>query len=190
MDKIGEKIGFIAFFFAVLNISTSAHPVLLILCYIIHEAGHITMAKVNNVGVKALRLGSFRLCISYDCSRCSYKKELAVCCGGILFNLIFALIGWLLGLARCEAGSFFIVCNICLAMMNLYPVSTLDGGGAMKCVLMMLLGEDKAEKASKAVSFVFVLALWLCAVYLQLVLNSNISLFFISVFLLIQICFS
>ncbi len=190
MDKIGEKIGFFAFFFTVMTISGSAHPLLLASCYIIHELGHIALAGVVGISVKKLKVGSFRLSISYDCSGASYKRELLVCAGGVIFNLIFALIGTFWLSSGSESVSFFVTCNLSLALMNIYPISTLDGGRIFRCVFMMLFSQELAERLCKIVSFICAFLLWLCAVYLQMVFNSNVSLFFISVFLLVELCFS
>lgn len=189
MDKIGEKIGFLALFFTMMSISSSPHPLMLILCYLIHEGGHMLFAKLNGVKMRKLRIGSFRLSLSYDCSCVSYKKELLVCAGGIVFNLISFFIVELFFKSNPNL-SFFAFCSLSLALMNLYPVSTLDGGRILKCICMIFFNEKISERASRAISFFFAFVLWLCAVYLQLVFNSNVSLLFISVFLLIELCFS
>lgn len=190
MTKIGEKIGFFAFFYTMLSISSSSHPILLVMCYLIHELGHLFFAKIAGVNVRKLRVGSFRLRLSYDCSMVSYGKELLVCAGGVIFNFVFALIGIIIGIKNNEYVSFFVICNLSLALMNLYPISALDGGGISRCIFMLLFDEKKAEKMCKIISFVAAFLMWLCAVYLQMVFDSNISLFFISVFLLIELCFS
>lgn len=190
MDKIGEKIGLIAIFFTMMSISSSPHPIILLLTYLIHESGHLFFAHINRIPMKKFRIGSFRLSLSYDCSGVSYKKELLVYMGGAIFNCVFAFAFMLVGMGENGAIRFFVLCNISLALMNLYPVSTLDGGGILKCAFMMIFGSDVAEKAARAVSFVATFILWLCAVYLQLVFNANVSLLFISIFLLIELCFS
>ncbi|MBR2295923.1 MAG: site-2 protease family protein [Clostridia bacterium] len=190
MDKIGEKIGFLAVLLTMMSISSSPYPMMLILAYIIHELGHIIIAKINHIPMRKFKIGSFRLSLSYDCSGVPYKKELFVCLGGIAFNLLFASLMAILKLYKYDSISFFILCNLSLALMNLYPVSTLDGGGILKCLLMMLFDTEKAEKISKIISLIAVFILWLCAVYLQLVFDSNISMLFISIFLLIELCFS
>lgn len=190
MDKIGETIGIVAIFFTMMSISSSPYPIVLVISYIIHELGHITIAKINSVPMKKFKVGSFRLSLSYDCSGVSYKKEMSVCLGGILFNFAAALLAYLSGAGKIAVGGFFILCNISLALVNLYPVSVLDGGGILRCIFMMLFDEERAQRISKIISFISVFFLWLCAVYLQLVFDANISMLFISIFLLIELCFS
>ncbi|MBE6624030.1 MAG: hypothetical protein E7622_00140 [Ruminococcaceae bacterium] len=190
MDKLGEKIGFFAFFFTVMTISSSPHPFMLALCYAFHELGHIFFAKIQKIPVKKLRVGSFRLSISYDCSAVSYKRELLVCAGGVIFNLLGAIIGAIFLPNGSESASFFTMCSLSLALMNIYPISTLDGGRIFRCIFLIIFDEERAQRICKWLSFVSAFILWLCAVYAQMVFNSNVSLFFISVFLLVELCLS
>ena len=177
MDTLGEKLGFIALLFTMMSISSSPHPIILIICYGIHEIGHIVTAKAVGAKIGRMRSGIFRLCISYDCSNVSYVRELVVCAGGIIFNLLSALVTYICGLSRYELGGFF-------------PISILDGGGILRCFFLMIFDPEKAKKICVFFSFFFAFVMWLCAVYLQLVFRSDISLFFISVFLLVELCFS
>ena len=189
MDRITETIGALALLFTMMSISLSPHPVLLIASYLIHELGHLFFAKINSVKMGKIKLGPFKMKLFYDCSSISYKRELLVCAGGIVFNLLCVIVTLPLK-SHFEAISFFCVCNLSLALMNFYPVSTLDGGRIMRCLFLIIFEEELATKICRVTSFLFAFFLWLFAVYLLLVLDSNASLFFISVFLLVELCFS
>ena len=191
MDTFWEKLSFFTIIFTMMSISSSPHPFILVFCYILHETGHIIVAKLVGAEiVGGIKKKAMRLIISYDCSNISYFREMLVCGGGIFFNLLFALVATVFHLAASEVGKFFIICNISLAVMNLYPISILDGGGILRSINLMIFEQEKAEKICKITSFVFALILWFLAVYLLLVFSANISLFLISVFLLIELCFS
>lgn len=189
MDRTTEKIGFLALFFTVMSISSSAHPILLIISYLAHEIGHMFFAKMSKVSIRKMNIGPFRLRLFYDCSFISYKRELLVCAGGILFNLL-CFLAFLPFANKTEETYFFSMCNLSLALMNLYPASTLDGGRIFKCIFMMIFDAHLAQKICRVISFIFAFILWLCAVYLLLIFDSNASLFFISIFLLVELCFS
>lgn len=189
MDKLTEKIGLLALVFTMMSISSSPHPFLLVFCYLIHEAGHIFFAKLNRIEMNRIKFGSFKMRLFYDCSSSSYKAELWVCAGGIIFNLICFIFAIPFSNLN-DATYFFSICNLSLALMNLYPASTLDGGRILKCILMLLLDVERAHKIFRIISFLFAFILWIFAVYLLLIFDSNASLFFISVFLLIELCFS
>ena len=185
-----EKLGILAIFFTLLGVSISPHPFLLIFCYIIHELGHIFMAKIVGAKTKKVKVFAFRLSIGYDQAGITYPQEILICFGGIIFNLISAATVALLPFFQGEVADFFVICNLSLAIMNLYPVSILDGGGILRATLLYLLGQEKAEKISGGVSLICAILLWLVSVYLQLAFSSNLPLLVISIVLLVQLCFS
>ena len=140
--------------------------------------------------MKRFKIGALHLSLSYDGTGLSYGREMAVQAGGIIFNLLSAVFVCLFPALRTEGWQFFAACSFSLAFMNLYPVSILDGGGILKNTISLIWSGDVAEKASKIVSFIFAIFMWLVAVYLQIVFSSNLSLFIISVLLLVELCFS
>lgn len=190
MDTIKEKFSIIALLFSMLSVSTSPNPVMLILVYLIHELGHIFFAKLTGAEIKKMRGGVFHLSISYNTNGLSYKKEALVCLGGIIFNLLSALLVFLINVQKNYTLSAFTMLNLSLGLMNLYPISILDGGGILKTLLLSKIREDVAEKICLIVSFIFAIIMWLVSVYLQIIFSANVSLFLISVILLIQLCFS
>ena len=162
---------------------------ILLLVYGIHELGHLVFATLVGAKMKKFKLGAFHLSLSYDSSHLSYQREILVCLGGIIFNLASVLVALTLPIKN-EGMTFFIVASILLSLMNLYPASILDGAGALKAFLYLVLSPPKADKILGGVSVFAILLIWLASIYLQLVFYSNFSIFFISVILLIELCFS
>ena len=190
MEQLGEKIGFLALLLTALSLGTSPHPVALILCYLIHELGHLTLARLMGAEMKGLKLGLCHLSLSYNSACLSYPRELLVQCGGIIFNFISGLLVYLLPFLSGDVYDFFVVGSFSLGVMNLLPVSILDGGGILRSLLSMLMSPVWAERLSFYASFSVSLLMWLVAVYLQIIFASNLSFFFISVLLLVELCFS
>ena len=173
----------------VFGLCASPHPIILVLVYAIHELGHLVFATLVGAKMKKIKLGAFHLSLSYDSSHLSYQREILVCLGGIIFNLASALLAFLLPIKN-EGMTFFIIASILLSLMNLYPASILDGAGALKALLYLLVSLPKADKIIGGVSVFAILLIWLISIYLQLVFYSNFSIFIISVILLIELCFS
>lgn len=190
MSFFMDKLAILSILFTALSISVSPHPLILVICYAIHELGHLFFATLVGAKIKKFKLGAFHLCLSYDCTEISYLKEMLVCFGGIIFNVISALILLLIPIFKGEVIDFFVLCNLSLALMNLYPAAILDGGGVLRSFLYIVTSQEKADKISRGVSIISTLILWLISVYLQLVLSSNLSLLVISIVILIELCFS
>jgi stage IV sporulation protein FB len=70
-----------------------------------------------------------------------------------------------------------------LAVFNLLPIKSLDGGRIVECALLMRMGEDEAARVIYVLSFIFIVILWIISVYLLLYAPFNPTLFFICVYL-------
>lgn len=187
---IFDKVALFSIFLTIASISLTPYPLLLVISYLIHELGHLFFARVVGAKMRKIKIGTMHLSLSYDPSELSYPREMLICFGGIIFNLISAGVFAILPFLHTESGNFFIVCNLSLAIMNFYPASILDGGGILKCILNMLLPQPISEKISRGVSIFAIILLWLLCVYFQLTLLPNLSLFIISIILLVEACFS
>ncbi len=187
---LNDKLALFSLVFTILSVSVAPHPIILVIAYAIHELGHMFFASIVGAKIRKFKLGAFHLSLSYDCSELSYKKEMLVCLGGIIFNVISATILLAIPCFKGEIIDFFILCNFSLAIMNLYPASILDGNGALKSFLYIILPQPKADKILRGVSIIAILLIWLVSIYFQLAFTSNLSLFIISTVLLIELCFS
>ena len=184
-----DKIALFSVFITIASVAVTPYPEMLIISYILHELGHMFFARLVGAKMKKIKIGTLHLSLSYDPSEISYLREMIICFGGIIFNVISALIFLALPI-KGEGKTFFITCNLSLAIMNLYPASILDGGGILRCFLKMILPYRISEKISRGVSVFAIIMLWLLCVYCQLVFMSNLSLFIISIILLVETCFS
>ena len=150
----------------------------------IHEAGHIIAAKL----LKVPSLGGggtfFGLSLKYDFSTSSFAAEALVSAAGALAGVIACVITLAIKHPPGTYAVFFIFSNLSLALFNLLPVSPLDGSGIVRSLLSMVLSADAAEKASAWISAVFSLSFFVFCIYIPLTVGANLSLMFISVFLL------
>ena len=190
MERLGEKLAFLMFFITVMNVSVSPYPFLIALAYLIHEAGHLIFARLTGARVEGIGGSLFRLKIKYECMGISYGKEALVCLGGAMLNFVFAVIFAAPVFDFSEKAQFFVLCNTSLGVMNLYPVSVLDGGNAIRCLSYVLFSSELAEKIILCISFIFTFFLWLLTTYLQLIFSADVSVFLISIVLIIEFCFS
>ena len=111
--------------------------------------GHITAAKLMRIGISSITLLPLGADISFSRMR-SYREEFVTASAGAAVNLVTAI--FCMPLARSEFADLFVTSNIALAVMNLLPIKTLDGGGTLKSVLLMCLPQDTAERVSGFIS--------------------------------------
>ena len=148
---------------------------------VLHELGHISAAALCGVAIDSLTLYPFGADIGLVPSLRSYGKDIIIASAGAAANFIAALASLFVGGG--EEVSFFIVCNLTLAGINLLPVKSLDGGELLHCMICRLSGLEAAEKIIMITSFFSVFAMWLGSVYIFFVADGSPSLFIIAVFL-------
>lgn len=96
---------------------------------IIHELGHSFAAIILNVKIKSLTLWAGGILMQRESRILSIGSELAVLICGPLFNLIFSALYAIYGITDAS------VINLTLALFNLLPYSSLDGGCIIKGLL-------------------------------------------------------
>ena len=148
----------------------------------LHECGHILAAKLCRIPLVQMKLGIFGATLKTDRSLCSYGKEIILAAAGPLTNLLcFALC--CIADAKNEAAELFALASLVLAILNLLPISELDGGRIVYCTLASSFSVECAKRVVDALSFAIIFSLWTLSVYLILRLGASLSLFVFSCFL-------
>ncbi len=160
------------------------YVLLVALAAAIHEAGHILAAKALHVPPSGASTLPFGLSLRYDFSGVSYAKEAAVCAAGAAANAAACAVVPLIFHPPGTHAVFFIFTNISLALFNLLPVSPLDGSGILRALLCVFFEPRRADRIASWICAVFSVAFFVFTVYIQLRIGANLSLMFISVFLL------
>ncbi len=152
----------------------------LILAVTLHELGHLLAARICGIAIGELKLNILGAAIIPANTLYSYKKELILCIGGPAANLLSALVTSPLKNSSPFLAQFWLY-SISLAMLNLMPIKTFDGGRIFSSLLLCKLPLKAAEKILSFVSFAFIFTLWCISVYLLLKISSSISLFVFSI---------
>lgn len=179
------KISFFSvLLFSSLILTKSHYALIPIGVAIIHELGHVACAKLRRVRLESLDIGIFGARINLDPAIYSYSDEIAVCIGGPLVNLIsadiLAIIARLFDIES-EGVYFFIFASLSLALINLLPIKSFDGGRILQALLAKRYSLDTAERIVAVSSFVSLFLLWTLSLYLLLRTSASLSLFIFSV---------
>lgn len=111
-----------------------------------HELGHLAMICATGQRVQSIsiQLGGFE--INCTMPKIIYKRGL-IYAGGIIFNILAAVIFKLL-----KADVLFSTTNILLLIVNMLPVSSLDGGRLFEMIVYNCLNSARADAVCRAVS--------------------------------------
>ncbi len=103
----------------------------------LHEMGHIFFLSVYKIKNTELVLGITGAEIHADMTFVPYKREACVCLGGAGCNIVVCVLCLLfLHFFYSKQVVFFFFANLFYAAANLLPVSGLDGGRALECLLL------------------------------------------------------
>ncbi|MBR4880998.1 MAG: hypothetical protein IKU19_03640 [Clostridia bacterium] len=178
MPKIKIPIITVICFVGFIFIEPTLYLVLIFLSVLLHEAGHLSVMALFGIGIEKITLLPIGIDIKRKQKYISYPKEIILSLAGIAVNiLVFFII---------RKYEFFAYTNLLYALVNLIPIKGLDGSYALEAFLLSVLECDRAEAILKTVSFVFVILLWMLGVYILFILNGNISIFALSVFLFLS----
>lgn len=130
-------------------------PFLLGLCA--HEGGHLLALAAVGCPVRRLRLTA--LGAQMQTEACSYLKEALAAAAGPAMNLLLFVL-------CAKPAPIAALVNLALLCYNLLPFYPLDGGRLLRCVLHILLPDEKAARAETALRLCFAAAAILSAVFL------------------------
>lgn len=167
----------------------SIYSVIALSAAAVHEIGHIIAAKILGVKFKTLSLNLLGARLGLDTPLYSYKKEFLLCAAGPAINIITGDIALCLYHLRIhdEHILFFSIASFFLALLNLLPIKSFDGGRMLLCFTAPTFGLYTAEKLLAVLSFISVLILWTISLYLMLRVGSSLALFVFSSSLFVEL---
>lgn len=115
---------------------------------VLHELAHALAAKLLGLGIGRIIFYPFGLCLSLKTRiLCSFSDEIILYISGPLVNAIIAA-------GMCIAGkiNLFFYNNLALFILNLLPISQLDGGRILTSMLESRIGQKRAEFWVKLIS--------------------------------------
>lgn len=117
----------------------------------LHELGHYLVIRLFGGRVTVLRLTCVGAEMVLSARRpLSVPGQLCAALAGPAVNLALAFS--VARLAEGERGFLFAGLNLALGLFNLLPAAQLDGGRALRCVLLLLGWEERASRVVRAVS--------------------------------------
>ena len=151
----------------------------------LHEAGHLLMCLMLRVPVRFFSPSPLGAVIGCDPTRLSYGAEAAVALAGPAAGLMGTAFAALL--PPCRFTALFAISSLSLSIFNLLPAAPLDGFVFLRAVLSGLLEPGRAGRILEGVSTLAAVLLWMGAAAVQLRCGGNLSLFLLSVYMLLSL---
>lgn len=151
----------------------------------IHESGHLLAMWAADCQPKAVRLIPTSVQIIRGFSKKKYGEVAITVCGPAANIILFGALGANYFIFKNEISLVFAALNLVIAIFNLLPVSGLDGGTLLTILLSRFTNVYKAESIVKIITVIFALVSFLIGVYLAARGNVNISIFIVTLYLLV-----
>ena len=157
--------------------------ILAILSSFIHELGHIVAAHLLGCGVKQIDFTpcGIKMILAKPLSLVNTYKKIVVLSAGCAVNLILFTIF----LAFNQKNIALI--NLSIAIFNLIPVTTLDGGRILRELLGLTFDDRTSDTISDGISLVFSAILFILGSVVLIYSGYNFSLILTSIYLAITV---
>ena len=153
---------------------------------LIHELGHISAMMIKNCRPQKISFRAFDINI-IDRSRVkrNYNDDLFILAAGPLSNIIFCLVLYCIyKFGGCSWLVKPIYENIFIAVFNILPIESLDGGQIFFNLLCRRLSIKTATNFTVLISFMVLLPIAVVGFYILLVSRYNFSLLLLSCYLI------
>jgi stage IV sporulation protein FB len=142
---------------------------------VFHEAGHILVLCIMNIEIESADLYLQGIKIKYKEARfLSYPKEIIIALAGPAVNLLIFI---LFSLAFKNIGlETFGYINLILAIFNLLPIEKLDGGRAVKALMLQNVEYVRANTVTAVISWITILISVIFGIYILVNTRYNFTL--------------
>lgn len=133
---------------------------------LLHELGHLLGGVLTGIPLRRCGGGGLGLHLDFAMEQVSYRQEMLVLAAGSLFGLFTLL--WI-------SHPAYRTCALGLNLANLLPVTGLDGGGILSCILHRIADGDRADRICRVVSLTAGVLFWIAGMWIVLRVGSNLT---------------
>ncbi len=181
--KVSLSFSFVALTVTMILVCNEEIVLCSFLSSFIHECGHLFFMHLTGEKSESIEMSVFGMRISRgENSGVSYKNEILISLGGIIFNLAFAVI-FFSAYKLSENNLFLIIgtVNIIVATVNSFPVEALDLGRALRYVMLY---REISESRFRVISCAFTVLFVFASAFYMSVYGLNISLSVVNIYLI------
>ncbi len=153
---------------------------------LIHELGHIFAMILRSCKPKEIQFRAFDInIIDEKESVRTYRDDIFILLAGPMFNILFSgLFYFIYSISGNKTFLFSVSENIFLAVFNMLPIESLDGGQILNSILSIKFKVKTVYLLTTAVSFIVILPIFALGFYILLRSKYNFSLLLLSCYLM------
>ena len=174
----------VAFFAVAIICDNEGLFLLCMLSSFCHELGHIVLMRMFKVGLMSISFNLGDVSIKRAEVFTTFLQDVLITMGGIVVNLILSLLFFILykicGFSFCLD---FSASNLCVALFNLLPMKSLDGGNLLYMLLKVKLSDINADRILNLLTALFLVPLGAISFLTLFSSGFNYSFLIVAVFL-------
>lgn len=154
---------------------------------VIHEFGHIAMAKYCNVLTNSICIMPYGAVVNANLGKINKLDDIKIALAGPLLNLVFAILvtalWWLFPIVF-HYTNLLVMVNVAIGIINLLPCYPLDGGRILISILSYKFSYKVASLISRVLGIIFGVVL-ICIFVISCFSDLNLTFLFMGIFIII-----
>jgi len=189
--KIKISFTFFALILLLVIFNKTEYLYISIISAILHELGHLFTLKFFGAKILEFKISLFGGNIkTEDFITTNYFQDILIYFSGPLINLFFAIFCYFLSFfLKSRKLIDFTWVNVGLAMFNLLPFYSFDGGKILSAILKIKFTEKQSEQIITIISFIILIPLIYFSVILFLQNKNNFYFIVVALLMLLTIIF-
>ncbi|BED92493.1 MAG: site-2 protease family protein [Candidatus Paraimprobicoccus trichonymphae] len=184
--RINLNFYFLAFISLTVILNQSYIFVLSFVSSMIHELGHMLVILYQKRTINLINVNFFNVdIVDKDRNNLNHKEDLAVLLGGPLLNFVISFVTFILNLILKNNLIYEIMyINFFIGILNLLPISSLDGGQIFSIVLSSKLDLNLSNTILNAISLIILIPVLILGFIILIKSKYNFSLLFLGLYLI------
>lgn len=173
---------YIALLVAVLMLDNSGGIFCCFLSSFFHEIGHLIALLLLKQKVDEIEFSIFDIKIKSTCF-VGFSRELIIVLSGVTMNFLLCIFFY-------RIIPLFSLANLFIGIFNILPVSTLDGGQALKLILCNFLSVKKADIIINILTVIVSIPIFTLGIIILFNTGYNFSFLLLGIYLILTVVYN
>ncbi|MCH5202303.1 MAG: hypothetical protein J1F17_03765 [Oscillospiraceae bacterium] len=173
---------YVALLVIVLMLDNSGGIFCCFLASFFHEIGHLSALLLLKQKVDEIKFSVFDIKIKSTCF-VGFSRELIIVLSGVTMNFLLCIFLY-------RIIPLFSLANLFIGIFNILPVSTLDGGQALKLILCNFLSQKKANLIINILTVIVSIPIFTLGIIILFNTGYNFSFLLLGIYLILTVVYN